>query len=315
MCRLAALALVFATSAVAAPTEGGRIRLIDLTPAFASAWEKTKDLPDATRVAAFEADFAPTLPGFYDPKRAETGRAERFQANVLRGLKQFPDQRAGIEDVSRRFNAMFTPALASFEARFGPMTGYPPIYLVASLGEFDGGTRELPEGVRLLFGADVIARIHAKHDIRPFFHHELFHLYHHRFFPECEAVWCSFWAEGMAVYVSKELNPGATDEDLLLTLPAPIRPEVDAHMAQAVCAVRRRLDSRDDADKDALFSFTRLSPDLPPRFGYYLGYRVAERLGRTRSLDELARLPPDKVRPLINQTLSEMATCPAAPPA
>jgi hypothetical protein len=305
----AALALLLAAPAMAAPAP--RLHLVDLTPAFAAAWEKTKDLPDAERITAFETDFAPSLPGFYDPKRADPGKAERFQANVLRGLKQFPDQRAGVEDVSRRFAAMFAPALASFEARFGPMTGYPPVYLVDSLGEFDGGTRDLPEGVRLLFGADVIARIHARHDIRPFFHHELFHLYHHRFFPECETVWCSFWAEGLAVYVAKSLNPSATDEELLLTLPRPIRPEVDAHMTEAVCAVRARLDSKDDADKGALFSFQSLAPDLPPRFGYYLGYRVAERLGRTRSLDQLALLPPEEVRPLIDQTLGEMATCPA----
>lgn len=314
--RLTALALIFVTPAFAAPADGDRIRLVDLTPAFAAAWEKTKDLPDAERVAAFEADFAPNLPGFYDPKRARPGRQERFQARILSGLKQFPDQRAGIEDVNRRFTTMFTPALRSFEARFGPMIGYPPVYLVNSLGEFDGGTRDLPEGVRLLFGADEIARIHANHDVRPFFHHELFHLYQNRLSPEeCELMWCALWGEGLAVYVAEKLNPGATDEDLLLNGPTPIRPEVDAHMTEAVCAVRSRLDSRDKTDYDAMFSFQRLNPNLPPRFGYYLGYRVAERLGRTRSLDELARLPSDKVRALIDQTLREMATCPATPPA
>ena len=302
--------LLTAAPAAAAPATDQRIRLVDLTPDFAGAWEKTRDLPDAERVLAFEADFAKALPGFYDPMRGPPERAERFQATVLRGLKRFPDERAGIEDVSRRFGTMFAPALTSFEARFGPMSGYPPVYLVDSLGEFDGGTRELPEGVRLMFGADVIAKIHAKHDIRPFFHHELFHLYHHRFFPECETVWCGFWVEGLAVYVAAELNRGATDEDLLLTLPEPIRPAVDAHLSEAVCAVRARLDSRDDADKNALFNFKRMNPNLPPRFGYYLGYRVAQRLGANRSLDDLAHMAPAQVRPLIDQALGEMATCP-----
>lgn len=315
--RLAALALIFATPAVAAPADGERLRFVDLTPAFATAWERTKDLPDGERVAAFEADIASSLPGFYDPKRADPGKEDRFQANVLRGLKQFPDRRAGIEDVSRRFSTMLGAALSSFQAQFGPMRGYPPIYLVNSLGEFDGGTRELPEGLRLLFGADVIAQLHAQHDLRPFFHHELFHLYQYRLVPEaCEPVWCALWREGLAVYVAEKLNPGATDDDLLLNLPTPIRPEVDAHMPQAVCAVRARLDSRERDDYSALFLRNQgQNLNLPPRFGYYIGYRVAERLGRTRSLDELARLPPDKVRPLIDQTLREMATCPVAPPA
>jgi hypothetical protein len=30
--------------------------------------------------------------------------------------------------------------------------GYPPVYLVHSFGEFDGGTRSLPQGTRLMFG-------------------------------------------------------------------------------------------------------------------------------------------------------------------
>ncbi len=308
--RLAALALTVVALPTAALAAGERIRLVDLTPAFAASWERTKDLPDAERAAAFEADFAPILPGFYDPKRAKYGNADQFQARVLRGLKAFPGQRAGIEDVSRRFGVMIAPALTSFETRFGPMTGYPPVYLVDSLGEFDGGTRDLKEGMRLLFGADLIAGIHANHDIRPFFHHELFHLYHHGYFSDCEAVWCSVWQEGLAVYVAKTLNPNASDEELLLTLPEPIRPAVDAHLAAAVCAVQARMDSQSDDDQSALFSFKRLNPELPPRFGYYLGYRVAERLGQTHSLEELAHLPTAKVRPLIDQTLREMATCP-----
>lgn len=313
--HLIVLALTLAAAPGVVLAAGERIRLVDLTPAFAASWEKTKDLPDAERVTAFEADFAPSLPGFYDIRRAGSGGADRFQERMLRGLRQFPEQRAGIEDVSRRFGAMIAPALTSFEARFGPMTGYPPVYLVDSLGEFDGGTRELPEGVRLMFGADVIARIHAHHDIRPFFHHELFHLYQHRYFPGCKALWCSFWEEGLAVYVADKLNPGATDDELLLTLPEPIRPAVDAHMAAAVCAVRARLDSQADDDQNALFSFRRLSPELPPRFGYYVGYRVAQRLGQRRSLEELAHLPPNKVRPLIDRALREMAPCPGeAPP-
>jgi hypothetical protein len=312
--RLAAACIIFAVPGGAALADSGRIRPVDLTPAFGAAWEETKDLPDSERVDAFERNFAPNLPGFYDPKRASPGREERFQARILRGLKQFPEQRAGIEDVSRRFATMFTPALSSFEAQFGTMTGYPPVYLVNSLGEFDGATRELPDGVRLLFGADMIARIHAKHDVQPFFHHELFHLYHNRLHPEeCGMMWCSLWFEGLAVYVSEKLNPGATDDELLLNVPTPIRPEVDAHMTEAVCAVRWRLESRDRSDYAALFMTERLTPNLPPRFGYYVGYRVAQRLGRRRSFNELARLPPQEVRPLIERTLRDMAACSAAP--
>jgi len=308
--RLACAFALAAVPAAAAPKASSHLKLIDLTPAFAAAWERTASLPESERVDAFDAAFAQRLPGFYDPARFKSPKgAERYRARLLKSLAAFPADRAGIEDVSQRFSGMFQPALASFEARFGPMTGYPPVYLVHSLGEFDGGTRDLPQGSRLLFGADVIARIHAGHDIQPFFHHELFHIYHARSFHDCEPVWCSLWAEGLAVYVASQLNPHASDDELLLTVPEPIRPAVEANRAAAVCAAAQRLDSTDDKDLSALFSSGRLSPELPPRFGYYVGFLVAGELGKTRSLQQLAKLDREQARPLVEAALRSLADC------
>jgi hypothetical protein len=44
--------------------------------------------------------------------------------------------------------------------------------------------------------------------------------------------------------------------------------------------------------------------------GYYLGYLVAADLGKTRTLKELAALKPAEVKPLIDQSLERMASCP-----
>ncbi len=302
-------ALILTGAARAAPA--AHLQLVDLTPAFAAAWEHTKDLPDDARVAAFDAEMAPRLPGFYDAARYESAASRAsYPGRLIRTLNAFPQQRAGIEDVSRRFAGMLAPALTSFEARFGPMTGYPPVYLVNSMGEFDGGTGDLPQGSRLLFGADVIARIHTgEHTIQPFFHHELFHILHHRSFKECDQIWCGLWTEGLAVYVASQLNPGATDEDLLLTLPQPIRPAVEKDRAAAVCAVTQRLDSVDPKDYAGLFTFDHLSPNLPPRFGYYIGYLVAQDLGKTHTLADLAHLDNAHARPLVEAALHRLASC------
>jgi hypothetical protein len=305
------LAAPLARAAPAPKPAATSLQLIDLTPAFAAAWAHTQALPDAERVAAFDAELAPRLPGFYDPARFETPQAQdRYRARLIRMLDAFPTQRAGIEGVAVRFSGLFAPAVASFEARFGPMRGYAPVYLVHSLGEFDGGTRELPEGVRLLFGADVIARIHTgDHAIQPFFHHELFHILHQRSFKGCPQVWCSLWSEGLAVYVAAQLNPGASDDDLLLSLPEPIRPAVEKDRAAAVCAVAARLNSTEPTDSAGLFTFEWLSPALPPRLGYYVGYLAAQDLGRTHSLDQLAHLDVDQARPLVAAAVRAMATC------
>ena len=309
---LAALLGVLLAAACATAREPAedRLKLIDLTPEVTRAWDETASLPDSERVTAFKAHFATILPGFYSHERFGMPEPGPYDERLLAGLKGYPEQRPKVEEASRRFAAMLEPARTSFEREFGPMRGYPPVYLVVSFGEFDGGTRSLPGGSFLMFGADMVAKLHLQHDIRPFFHHELFHLYHSRYFAECEQIWCSLWTEGLAVHVAKTLNPSATDGELLLTQPGPIRPEVDADRTAAVCAVVARLDSADPTAAEALFSFRRLGPGLPPRFGYYVGYLAAAEMGRTRSPQQLARMPATQVRVELEKALRGLAVCP-----
>ena len=309
---LALLGLAFSLIAAAPPPRTTGLQLVDTTGDFDRIWTATRDIPDDLRAGAFEAAFAKVLPGFYAADRVKDFMTpEKYQAFVLKGLKAYPDRKAGIERVSRQFSGLIGPAQASFEKAFGPMRGYPPVYLVDSFGEFDGGTRDLPEGTRLMFGADMIDRLHSNSPIQPFFHHELFHLLHRRTFAECEIVWCGLWTEGLATYVASRLNPGASDESLLLTEPKPLRDAVEAHRTEAICAVRTRLDSTDMQEAGPMFmgGSRQISPNLPPRFAYYVGYLVAQDLGRTRSLKQLAALKNAEVKPLIVQSLDRLATC------
>jgi hypothetical protein len=309
---IAMIAAFLAAACATAPEPAGeKLKLIDLTGEIARAWDQTAALPDAERVAAFKSHFAPILPGFYSHERFRMPAPGPYDERLLAGLKAFPEQRAGIEEVSRRFAAMLAPAQASFEREFGPMRGYAPIYLVNSFGEFDGGTRRLPGGGFLMFGADMVARLHLKHNIRPFFHHELFHLYHARTFRECEQLWCGLWSEGLAVHVAARLNPGATDAELLLTEPEPLRAAVERNRKEAICTVLARRDSTAPADSRALFSSGRLNERLPGRFGYYVGYLVAAEAGKTRSLRELAALTPEQARPVVEASLRSLADCAA----
>jgi hypothetical protein len=303
-------ACAFATLGCASPPTQpeSRLQLVDLTDDFARIYDRDAALPDAERVRRFRAEFGVLLPGFYDAARLKAPQ-EKYNEYLAKRIKEFPAQRSGIERVSRDFTALLAPAQRSFEAEFGPLTGYPPVYLVNSLGEFDGGTRDLPEGTRLMFGADVIARLYQTTPIQPFFHHELFHLLHNRTFPVCEPIWCGVWTEGLAVYVASRLNPDADDAALLLTFPVPLRAAVERDRVRAVCAVASRLESIKDEDYKGLFSSGQVDPKLPGRFAYYIGFLVARDAGRTRSLKELAALQPAQVRPLVEQSLARMANC------
>ena len=53
----------------------------------------------------------------------------------------------------------------------------------------------------------------------PFFHHELFHMYHRQFFQEGDRIYSSLWVEGLAVLAAEALNPHATKAELSLDNP------------------------------------------------------------------------------------------------
>ena len=306
------LCAILSAWTAAALAQTGGLQLIDTTDEFARIWDETASLPDAQRTEKFKAEFAKVLPGFYDHHRLDGMTEAKYDEWLLKSLKSYPEQRAGIARVSKEFTQLMAPAQASFQKAFGEMSGYRAVYLVNSLAEFDGGTRELPDGEHLMFGADMIDKLYKTTPIQPFFHHELFHLYHGRTFGNCEPIWCSLWTEGLAVYVASKLNADATDASLLLTFPVPLRAAVERDRAAAICSVVAKLDSMDSADYPPLFQ-GRPQPDarFPPRYGYYIGYLVAQDLGRARSLEQLAVLTPTQAEPLIKQSIRAMADCPA----
>ena len=298
-----------ATPAVArSSAETGDLRLIDLTHDFAAYYDQTARFDRDARVAAFYAQVAPLISGFYEPIR-QASAASDPDRYLIAALADYPTHRHDIDLARQRFAALFGPARRSFEAAFGSLRGTPPIYLVHSLGSMDGGTRELADGTHLVFGADMIARLHLHHDIQPFFHHELFHVLHARRFAGCDQLWCGLWEEGLAVYAAHTLNPRATDEELLLTQPEPLRAAVDSHRREAICATRSHLESQNPAHARAFFSSGRLNENLPPRFGYYVGYLVARDIGRTHTLRQLAAMTPSEVRPLLDAALARLADC------
>lgn len=311
-----ALALIGAAPAPHRPhSRAAGLRFVDLTGDFDRIWTETKNLPDQRRVEAFKARFARVLPGFYSEKRvSDFITPQHYDEMILKGLKHYPEHRAGIRRVSREFTSLVTPARREFETYFGAMHGYPPIYLVVSFGEFDGGTRDLADGTHLMFGADVIDQIY-KHDtpIKPLVEHELFHLMHHRTFPDCDPVWCNLWEEGLATYVASKFNPRASDAALGLTIPQPIRPAVEARRTDAICAVRERLNSTKPDDYASLFYGNKHVAGFPPRMGYYVGLLVVSEAGKTRSLKQLAAVSPDEAHRVVESTLASLADCPSVP--
>jgi uncharacterized protein YjaZ len=92
-----------------------------------------------------------------------------------------------------------------------------------------------------------------------------------------------------------------------MTRPVPIRPAIEANRKQAICKVLQRLDSTESGN--LFFGGGKDLDGLPPRAGYYIGYLAAAEAGKTRSLKQLAAMPAEQVRPLVEASLRSLADC------
>ena len=149
----------------------------------------------------------------------------------------------------------------------------------------------------------------AKEVIEPcelclFMEHELFHLEHARHFEDCDQLWCVLWVEGLATFAASTMTPGATDHQLLLDLPTPIRPATEAHWGEALCWIATRFEVTDDSDLSTAFLGNEQASGFPSRFGYYVGLRVAaEAAGAKGGLAAVSRLNDEQARPVVARAL------------
>jgi len=283
--------------------EAKRAQYIDLTAHFSRFVDETAGMGEAARVALFHTKMDALLPGFYAPRFGMT--PAKYDEHIARALGEFTTLRQRYEHVQRDFPAAFDAGIQHFRREFPGFTPNVPVYLLHSLGEMDGGTRELGGKVYLIFGADVIAQIHDAHDLTTFLDHELFHVENGKYFADCDQVWCPLWAEGLATYAAKVMNPGADDRQLLLTFPKPIRAAVDANWPAALCFTRARLFSTQSADMDVLFVGGTTAKEFPDRFGYYIGLRVFEELTEYK-LPELAHMAPERAKATLTASVDRL---------
>lgn len=276
----------------------------DYADDFVAFYDRTEGLPLDDRVAAFKAQIAPLFPAFYAPRDGRT--QEDVDRAIASAIEGFPKIRDRYMEAMAEFPEAYATARVHFSETFPDSDAQLPTWFIHSLGEMDGGTRTLNGTEALVFGADGIAKYHTPGDLRAFFDHELFHVEHGAYFTECEPIWCSLWSEGLATAAAEQLNPGTGDAALMLEVPRPIRPAVDAHWLEAVCLVQTQTGSTDRATYKSMFYGNGGTDLFPPRWGYYVGYRLAQRVLHDHTLVELAHMPHEEAQPLVARTLAAM---------
>src|SRR5262249_30220808 len=153
----------------------------------------------------------------------------------------------------------------------------------------------------------------------PFLEHELFHVHHEALLPDApETVAQSLWEEGLATYVSAALNPGATHDEI--SVPDALIAAATPRLPELASRLLAHLDDSDSSPvyKQFFYGSLEANPEVPPRSGYLVGWKIAEAAGKTRSPAQLAALTPAQSRTLVEQELRAMSrdakTTPAGSP-
>jgi hypothetical protein len=201
-------------------------------------------------------------------------------------------------------------ANSRFLKMFPDMRWTGDIYVMASGYCFSGRAQMIEGRSALLFGVDAMAALGMR-DLIPGMQHELFHRYHRQYFEyegsSAYPLWTSLWAEGLAMYVSEQLNPSASELDLGL-VPQGMAQQVDERRAEVAADLLRKFEST--AEKDAALyinSPERTDAVVPPRAGYRLGMLVVRELTKQHSIQTLAHWSQAEAKPQVRAALERIA--------
>ncbi len=236
--------------------------VIDVMPDFWRFWEEAQGKPVADQVKLFRETVVSKYPGLFGKGVIQLGgvpdpeRDRALDERLAKYMAELPPQIPAMRKLSNQLGRSLQEYARGFQQEFPDYAAHTPIYFTLSLWQFDGATREVDGKTVLLFGVDEIARFHgADTDLKVLFDHELFHQYHGQVAPEFDAdgapLWMSLWEEGLATYVSRHMNPGASTQDALM-FPHDLEERARPMLPQLA---RELLENMDSTSKDEYAAF------------------------------------------------------------
>ena len=260
-----------------------------------------------SRARLFAQSIIQSHPELYDRPTIFKTDLETLE-QYLGGL---PAYLPAIKQIHARFQEQYQPIQEMFLKTFPDFNcSRARIYLMLSLFRFDGKIpHDNPQ--MLLLGVDALAKFHgADTRLSVILSHELFHVYHFQVNPmprngDDVALYRLIWQEGLATYVSKQLNPDASLEEILLD-PRLAR-EGSRYIPMVARGLLTQLESVDDSITAKYLSYWR-GGQMPARMGYLIGYHIARKMATTVSVRELARLRGQRLLNLVRRETQALAT-------
>lgn len=315
--RLAAAALLLGLSCVAhadPPPSAAPFAIHDFTPDFWKFWNAAQGQPVERQAQLWEQQYVAQHQAVFDELAAPC----KDQWDPVWSRTHYFTDLPRVVPAIRALVAGLTDQLAKANGRFlktfRDMSWSGDVYVMASGYCFNGRAQSIQGRSALLFGVDAMAALDQK-DLLPTMQHELFHRYHHEFFDyevqRAYPLWTALWAEGLASFVSEQLNPSASEVDLAMVPLGMVR-QVNERRAKVAADFLRRFESTADQDANLFFNDANSKdPVIPGRAGYQLGVLVATELAKHHSIQTLAHWTQAQAKPKVREVLEQIA---AAPP-
>ena len=288
--------------------------IIRLMPAFWSFWEQAEGKPAEERLALLKSVAIAPHKEFYE-KICGVPSDKRLTEFIDMLGPAIP----ALRRIEKEFDEQLPKAYADFLAVYPDLDPALPIYLGPSLFSSSGQVRDLDGTTIAFYGLDVMAVVLADTtDHRPDIHHELFHAYQWQKNPRIAAatknsfekdrttpLYNDLWLEGLAEYAARRLNPDAPLEYILAS--KALAEKGPSILAKVAGELRGKLDGANIEEVGDYFFFNTRRKDLPSRSAYYVGLRLAEEVGKTRSIEEMIMLDGPALRQVVDDGLKTLA--------
>jgi hypothetical protein len=291
---------------------GKESAVIDAAGKFISFWDATQKLPLEQRVVRFHSEIVPIAPALYENDLFRYSREvmhEDVDKRIAQCIETFPQIRQRYEEVYQSISAdmkLYRDRFCKHFPDFDP--NVVDVYLAHSLGRSNAAAVPLsfigfPKSNRTLFylGIDMIATCNKYKNQEPFFDHEFFHVYHLQKYRLEKRFFSQLWYEGLAVYVSKELQPQATNAELQID--DTLIEQTKAKLPKLAHDINSILELTDPQLNFKYFNIASDEKSVPARSGYYVGYLAVKEIAKRASVKEMTGWQSERIIPELRKAL------------
>lgn len=282
----------------------------DAAGAFLNYFNSSKTMPQQKRISLFKTEIVPKAPALYARLFDYSSKVQKISedSRISMHLKEFPQLQSRYKVVYAQLKKDFDSYLKKFQEEFPDFKiDEVPIFIVHSLGGANGAA-DIIDGKPIFYlGVDMIAKHNKWSDQQPFFDHEFFHVYHLQRFKIEPKLYSQLWMEGLATYVSRKMNPRASDAEAMLD--ASMISKTKSALPAIIKDIKANL-TRPDPDNKIRFKYFNIdSKDqlIPTRSGYYVGYLIAQELAKNATVPEMVSWQGDQLIDKMRSALDKIS--------